>query len=312
MLSIRSSSLFSGSAEFPIFVDHLQPSERRYPFPVVMIHGACNTGTCFLTTPDGRPGWAYNFAEEGVDTFVIDWPGHGRSPMRANFLKMSTRDVRDSIAALLRETGPAVLIAHSAGGPIAWSLAEEFSDFVIGIVGISPGPPSNLLQSIPADSGGDLPAGLDTGLPISAPEGELFWVDRTFVEDNWFAGSQAPPNAAERFLRSVVPESPTVINERFNVAGSGLSLRAPQLVGERPILIVTGDSDPRHQRSFDQRTAELFNAKFVWLPTRNIYGNGHMLMVDRNSHAVAQLIISWLKDSTLKDQGRTLQPHPLQ
>jgi pimeloyl-ACP methyl ester carboxylesterase len=89
-----------GLGGIPDICDHLRPTERRYPFPVVMIHGACNTGTCFLTTPDGRPGWAYNFAEEGVDTFVIDWPGHGRSPMRANFLKMSTRDVRDSIAYL--------------------------------------------------------------------------------------------------------------------------------------------------------------------------------------------------------------------
>jgi pimeloyl-ACP methyl ester carboxylesterase len=311
MLTIRSSSLFSGSAEFPIFVDHLHPSERRYPFPVVMIHGACNTGTCFLTTPDGRPGWAYNFAEEGVDTFVIDWPGHGRSPMRANFLKMSTRDVRDSIASLLRRIGPAVLIAHSAGGPIAWSLAEELSDFVIGIVGISPGPPSNLLHPISADSISDSTQGIDTGLPISAPEGELFWVDRAFVEDNWFAGSQAPADAAEQFLRSVVPESPTVINERFNVAGSGLSVRAPQLVGDRPILIVTGDSDPRHPRSFDQRTADLFRAKFVWLPTRNIYGNGHMLMVDRNSHVVAQLVISWLKDSSLKKREKPPQSNPM-
>jgi pimeloyl-ACP methyl ester carboxylesterase len=313
MVNICSSSLFSGSAEYPIFVDHLRPIKCHYPFPVVMIHGACNTGTCFLATPDGRPGWAYNFAEEGVDTFVIDWPGHGRSPMRANFLKMSTRDVRDSIGFLLRQIGPAVLVAHSAGGPIAWSLAEELSDFVVAIIGISPGPPSNLLQAIPVDSEGvdQLANGIDTGLPISAPEGELFWVDRAFVEDHWFAGSQAPVGAAEQFFRSVVPESPTVINERFNVAGSGLSVREPKLVGGRPILIVTGDSDPRHPRSFDQKTADLFSAEFAWLPSRNIYGNGHMLMVDRNSREVAQLVINWLKDGAQKDREETLQTTPV-
>jgi pimeloyl-ACP methyl ester carboxylesterase len=312
MVNVSSSSLFSGSPEYPIFADHLRPIKRHYPFPVVMIHGACNTGTCFLATPDGRPGWAYNFAEEGIDTFVIDWPGHGRSPMRANFLKLSTRDVRNSIASLLRQIGPAVLVAHSAGGPIAWSLAEELSDFVIAIVGISPGPPSNLLQAMPADSedGDQLPKGIAAGLPISAPEGELFWADRTFVEDNWFAGFQAPAGAAEQFFRSVVPESPTVINERFNVAGCGLSVREPKLVGDRPILIVTGDSDPRHPRSFDQKTADLFQAEFIWLPSRNIHGNGHMLMVDRNSRVVAQLVINWLKDGTLKDSEKTLQTKP--
>jgi pimeloyl-ACP methyl ester carboxylesterase len=302
MANINTSSLFSGSAEYPMFVDHLRPINRRYPFPIVMIHGACNTGTCFLATPDGRPGWAYDFAEKGFDTFVIDWPGHGRSPMRANFLNMSTRDVRDSIASLLHQIGPAVLVAHSAGGPIAWSLAEELSDFVIAIVGISPGPPANLLPAIRsgAEGVGQFPKGMDAGLPISAPEGELFRVDRAFVRDNWFAGSQAPPEATEKFFRSVVPESPTVINERFNIAGSGLSVRDPNLVGDRPILIVTGDSDPRHPRSFDQKTSELFKAEFVWLPSRKIHGNGHMLMVDTNSRVVAQLVINWLKEHAPK------------
>jgi pimeloyl-ACP methyl ester carboxylesterase len=305
MVNVTSSSLFSGSAEYPIFVDHLRPSKRRYPFPVVMVHGACNTGACFLATPDGRPGWAYNFAEEGLDTFVIDWPGHGRSPMRTNFLEMSTRDVRDSISCLLGQIGPAVLVAHSAGGPIAWSLAEKHSDLVVAIVGISPGPPSNLLEAMPADSEAlHRPRdGVDTGLPIFAPEGELFWVDLAFVEDSWFAGSQAPADAAEKFFRSVVPESPTVINERFNIAGSGLSVREPSLVGDRPILIVTGDSDPRHPRSFDQRTAELFKAEFVWLPTRGIQGNGHMLMADSNSRVVAQLVVNWLKEQALNSRA---------
>jgi pimeloyl-ACP methyl ester carboxylesterase len=309
MANIKATSLFSGLPEYPIFVDHLRPSRCRYPFPVVMIHGACNTGACFLVTPDDRPGWAYNFAEAGLDTFVIDWPGHGRSPMRANFHKMSTRDVRDSIGSLLHQIGPAVLLAHSAGGPIAWSLAEELSDFVIAIVGISPGPPSNLIQAMPADAEGvnQPPNGIDTGLPISAPEGELFWADRAFVEDNWFAGSQAPPDAAEKFFRSVVPESPTVINERFNVGGRGLSVRNPNLVGHRPILIVTGDSDPRHSRSFDQKTAELFKATFVWLPSRNIHGNGHMLMADLNSRVVAQLVINWLKKQAVSTRAETLR-----
>jgi pimeloyl-ACP methyl ester carboxylesterase len=305
MAHINSSCLFSGTADYPIFVDHLCPIKGRHPFPVVMIHGACNTGTCYLTTPDGRPGWAYNFAESGFDTYVVDWPGHGRSPMRANFVKMSTRDVRDSIASLLRQIGPAILVVHSAGGPIAWSLAEELSEFVAAIVGIAAGPPANLLQAVPPDSEvANTPREeFDVDAPMSAREGELMWVDRAFVQECWFAGSQAPTDAVEKFFRSVVPESPKVINERFNIAGSGLSVRDPSLVADRPILIVTGDSDPKHSRAFDQRTADLFNAEFVWLPNRNIYGNGHMLMVDSNSHVVAQLVINWLKEQTLKGRA---------
>jgi pimeloyl-ACP methyl ester carboxylesterase len=296
MVDIKTSCRFSGSTDYPLYVDRLRPPVPRFRFPVVMIHGACNTGICYLATPDGRPGWAYDFATAGFDTYVVDWPGHGRSPMRGNFLGMSTRNVRDSIAILLNEIGPAVLVAHSAGGPIAWSLAEEMSDHVVGIVGISPGPPSNLLDSMApsAEAMDEGAKGVDTGLPIFAPVDDLFWVDVRFVEDNWFAGSQAPEQAGELFFRSVVPESPTVINERFNVSGSGLSIRRPEVIANRPILVVTGDSDPRHPRPFDQRTADFFGAEFLWLPNAQVFGNGHMLMADKNSAQIAQLVIDWL------------------
>jgi pimeloyl-ACP methyl ester carboxylesterase len=295
--SIHPSSLFSGTADLPLYVDRLRPDPARQAHPVVMIHGAFNTGSCFLVTPDGRPGWAYDFAEDGYEVFVIDWPGHGRSPMKPGFLKLSTRDVRDAIAVLLRQIGPAVLIAHSAGGPIAWSLAEELPDHVLAIVGVSAGPPANLLEATPpmADDSPSVAAGMDTGHPICAPADELFRIDRAFVETFWFAGSQAPPGAADRFILSVVPESPTVINERFNIGGTGLAVRDPKLVGNRPILVVTGDSDPRHSRAFDGRTAAFLDAQFLWLPERNIHGNGHMLMADRNSRDISRLLTDWLQ-----------------
>ncbi len=308
MVTINRSCLFAGSPDYPIYVDRLRPHLDGYSIPVVMIHGACNTGTCFLVTPDGRPGWAVDFAGSGFDTYVLDWPGHGRSAMRANFLTMSTRDVRDSVAELLRQIGPAVLIAHSAAGPIAWSLAEQLSHLVAAVIGISPGPPANLVDELPDSAAGvdEFAKRHESGLPIYAAENELFWVDRTFVQENWFAGSQSPAGAAESFLRSVVPESPRVINERFNISGSGLAVSDPSTVARRPILILTGDSDPRHPRAMDQRTAELFNAEFVWLPDRGIVGNGHMLMSDRNSQTVSNLAIQWLRQRL----GDRSQPAP--
>jgi pimeloyl-ACP methyl ester carboxylesterase len=47
---------------------------------VVLIHGGGGQGTDWLQTPDGRPGWAPLLAAEGFETFVVDRPGHGRSP----------------------------------------------------------------------------------------------------------------------------------------------------------------------------------------------------------------------------------------
>jgi pimeloyl-ACP methyl ester carboxylesterase len=41
------------------------------------------TGTNFLGTPDGRPGWSDFFVSEGYAVYVVDQPGRGRSVYHA-------------------------------------------------------------------------------------------------------------------------------------------------------------------------------------------------------------------------------------
>ncbi|SER09346.1 Pimeloyl-ACP methyl ester carboxylesterase [Faunimonas pinastri] len=295
--TIEVQSLFSGTRQHPIYADRFIPQQRTLRYPVIMIHGGCNTGTCFTITPDGRRGWAQDFARAGIEVFVIDWPGHGRSPMRADFLNLSSRDVRNSIAEMLTDIGPSVLLAHSAGGPLIWSLAEECPDLVKGLVGVAAGPPANLVPSLDPGSLQALEATADpdAGFPIMAPRDELFLVDEAFVTEYWFSGPQAPERAGELFFRSVVPESPRIINERFNVDGEGLSIRDPAQVGARPALIVSPECDPRHPRHIDKATADYLGAEFVWLANHGICGNGHMMMADRNSRSIALLIADWLQ-----------------
>lgn len=62
-----------------MYVWYQIPKQSRRPYPVVLVHGGGQTGTNFLRTPDGRPGWAEFFLQEGYTVYVIDWPGHGKS-----------------------------------------------------------------------------------------------------------------------------------------------------------------------------------------------------------------------------------------
>src|SRR5918992_1633938 len=62
-----------------MYVWYQIPRESKRPYPVVLVHGGGQTGTNFLRTPDGRPGWAEFFLTEGYTVYVIDWPGHGKS-----------------------------------------------------------------------------------------------------------------------------------------------------------------------------------------------------------------------------------------
>ena len=62
-----------------MYVQYLIPAELKRPFPIVLIHGGDQTGAGFLSTPDGRPGWAQYFARLGYGVYVVDQVARGRS-----------------------------------------------------------------------------------------------------------------------------------------------------------------------------------------------------------------------------------------
>ena len=62
-----------------MFVEYRAPAQITQPYPIVLVHGTAQTGTNFLGTPDGRPGWADRFAAKGFATYVIDQVGRGRA-----------------------------------------------------------------------------------------------------------------------------------------------------------------------------------------------------------------------------------------
>lgn len=62
-----------------MYVHYQIPAKRTHRYPVIMLHGANQTGTNFEGTPDGRPGWARAFLARGFAVYVVDQPARGRS-----------------------------------------------------------------------------------------------------------------------------------------------------------------------------------------------------------------------------------------
>jgi pimeloyl-ACP methyl ester carboxylesterase len=62
-----------------IYVEVLAPHQQRRPYPLVLIHGAAQTATNWMGTPDGREGWAEYFVSQGYVVYMIDQPMRGRS-----------------------------------------------------------------------------------------------------------------------------------------------------------------------------------------------------------------------------------------
>src|SRR3984893_3575714 len=61
------------------YVEVVAPKDQRRPYPLVLIHGAAQTATNWMGTPDGREGWAEYFTGLGYVVYMIDQPMRGRS-----------------------------------------------------------------------------------------------------------------------------------------------------------------------------------------------------------------------------------------
>jgi pimeloyl-ACP methyl ester carboxylesterase len=162
-----------------MYVEHWIPREVRHPYPVVLIHGGYGQGSDWISTPDGRRGWATLLLEQGYKVYVLDRPGQGRNPYHPwvhgyfdkeaptfeGVAKSIRGDANDPAVAqivasmgqpmannpltqnvwrsrgamLLDEIGPAILITHGDGLGFASVTAQERPNLVKGIVALEPG-----------------------------------------------------------------------------------------------------------------------------------------------------------------------------
>jgi pimeloyl-ACP methyl ester carboxylesterase len=161
-----------------MYVEHWIPREVRHPYPVVLIHGGYGQGSDWISTPDGRRGWATLLLEQGYEVYLLDRPGQGRNPYHPwvhgyfdkeapTFEKvaktmgvdandpavaqvvasmgqpMGNNPITQSVwrsrgAKLLDDIGPAILIANGDGATFARLAAEERPKLVKAIVATVP------------------------------------------------------------------------------------------------------------------------------------------------------------------------------
>ena len=66
-----------------MYVEVLRPARVTRRYPLVFFHGAGQTATNWIGTPDGRPGWADYFLNQGYVVYLVDQPARGRSAWRS-------------------------------------------------------------------------------------------------------------------------------------------------------------------------------------------------------------------------------------
>lgn len=186
----------------------------------------------------------------------------------------------DAVLALLEKIGPAVILTHSQSGAIGWPVADARPDRVKAVVAVEPsGPPFYNVDN------------------VAAPE----WFRDADEQRPWGPSATpltySPPaaNASDlAIVRQDQPDDPSVARCWLQKPPA----RQLTNLQKVPILIVT--SEASYHRAYDHCTVKYLeqagvHAAWIKLEDAGIHGNGHMMMLEKNSAEVAALMGRWIE-----------------
>jgi pimeloyl-ACP methyl ester carboxylesterase len=318
--------------ERQMYVEYQIPARRTQPYPIVMIHGAAQTGTNFTGTPDGRKGWAQYFLEQGYAVYIVDQPGRGRSHYSESMgpltrFPSSQIERRFTAHEKFNLWPQAKLHTQWPGeGPNKGQRGDPiFDQFYASQVQYIAS--NATTQQLNRDAGAALldrigPAIVMThsqsgaiGWPIAdarpqlvkaivaaEPSGPPF-ANAVFSEEParlWGVTdvpmTYDPPVSDPKQLvvvQQAQPDGPNL--ERCRLQGEPVR-RLPNLAGV-PVLILAAESS--YHAAYDHCTAKYLEQAgvrntYVRLEEVGIRGNGHMLMLEKNNLEIAAFISAWL------------------
>jgi pimeloyl-ACP methyl ester carboxylesterase len=339
-----------------MYVEVMVPKQIRSPYPVVFVHGAAQTGVDWLQTPDGRPGWAYNFLDMGYVVYLEDMPARGRSqyvpgvdgtPENLNLTVLTASTIeerftagatrgafpaakkhtqwpgtgrmgdkvfdafmrtqvqflagnrqetltRDANVALLDMIGsPVILVTHSQSGAFGWLIADARPNLVKAVIAVEPSGP-------PVKDADIVKLNYDAGTALAGTGSRRWGIsDSPLTYD--------PPAPRPTDLRT----------ELDNQSGPGRVACYRQQEPARklknlqniPVLVLTAEAS--YHDVYDHCTTQWLkqagvSAEHVELEKAGISGNGHMMMLEKNSADVAKLMAQWIGKTVKPARGDTM------
>src|SRR5262245_38672295 len=187
---------------------------------------------------------------------------------------------RDAIVALLEKIGPAIVMTHSQSGAFGWPVADMRPDLVKAIIALEPsGPPFFDIENIGAPEWfRDAATSYRVWGPTAAPL------------------TYAPPAASPSDLAIVREDKADTPDVARCWMQKSPARHLPNLQ-KMPILIVTAEAS--YHATYDHCTVEYLeqagvHSTWMKLGIVGIHGNGHMLMLEKNSADIAEVISRWL------------------
>jgi pimeloyl-ACP methyl ester carboxylesterase len=275
-----------------MYVQYQIPLRTGRHLPVVFVHGCCLSSKTWETTPDGRMGWSEYFVRKNRPVYLADQVSRARSgfdPSAFNAVHTGT---------LPTAKMPGIL---DATHQFAWRVfrfgpkfGQGFPDEQFPLEAVE-----ELYKQMIPDLNSTLPQNLNPTLTQMAALGvKLKGAVLVGHSESGFFPEQAAL-VDPKGIRGIV-----TIEMRCDT-----SLSATQLatLARIPTLIMFGDHLADVQAPFswmdalnacntfiDQLKKAGGDAQMMYLPEMGIKGNSHMLMQDRNSDQLADLVLGWI------------------
>ncbi|WP_426516797.1 alpha/beta fold hydrolase [Diaminobutyricibacter sp. McL0618] len=300
-------SAFGTIQRGPMYVHWEAPADATDRPPLILVHGGGGQGTDWMTTADGRPGWLDAFVRAGYPTYVVDRPGHGRSPHHPDVLgEPGAPGGFESTIGVF--ANPVLAEAHTQ-----WPWARSAEGYEIAQLAASAGFIAADFAAANDIDGRRLSELLDRTGPavlITHSVGAVGgWLAATLNPASVLAvvaiEPMGPPFTSIPGLGSLtwgvtavpLPTEPPILGPEELVAQRG-SMTIPGLAG-LPIVVVAAPASPFAGGAapvVDFLVSTGARAELLRLEEHGVVGNGHGVMLEANSDEAIEPILVWLEE----------------
>lgn len=315
-----------------MYVERRAPARVTQPYPLVLVHGAAQTATNWMQTPDGRKGWADHFVEQGYVVYMVDQPARGRSAWHPNVngpLRMFTAPQLERLFTASAQLGDwpqarlhsqwpgsgrrgdpvfdafyASQVQSLAGDAETQTLTQAAGAALLDRIGpavLVTHSQSGLLGWVIAESRPQLVKGIvalePSGPPFHNAAAGNPKARAWGVTDIPMTYEPAVTDPAQiETVRQSAPDAEGLIPCTLQRAPARQLVRLSRI----PVLVATAESS--YHAPYDHCTAAYLKqagvpAQFARLEAHGIRGNGHMMMLEKNNLVVADFIHAWIRDN---------------